>query len=386
MSHSNLVTRAKQGDADAIVSLLAKVLQQHQVAVKGRLQGSCLQLLLEFAEPLEQTFVTNLIERGMKHLQPEGIQSVNISGRLIGATKLAWRSSFPLGIPGSQKSEEIGLPTLTQESHWPSPVKPEYASRPPQKETSSGSNYSPLIDSTGWGALITGLILGILLFAIAFLKIIFRGFIVMVHEVGHAITHWAFGRPALPTVNLLHGGGITLHFEQVPLLIVLIYAGIGWLFYWQRSYPSRLVALGIGTFLYSYCLLTPTNEMLSVFMGHGMELIAIAICLFLSASGYFCRFTGDRTIYAMLGFFTLFNDIEFAWQLTHDPDIRSWYEGGIGGLIDNDFMILANEYWNVDLSIIANTFLLGCLMTPAIAGLSLYLLKKQRRANHSSAT
>lgn len=373
MTYSNLLTRAKQGDVDAIANLLANALQKHQVAVKGRLEETCLQLLLEYPEPLDQGYAISLVEQGMQRLKPQGIQFVKVSGRLLGSTKLAWSSSFPLEVINSHASQELTTTSLKQEL---TPVASTQASTGP-----ANAEPSPWIDSTGWGALITGLILGSLLFAVGLLKLLFRGFLIMVHEVGHAVTHWAFGRPALPTVNLLHGGGVTLHFQQVPLLVLLIYAGIGWLFYWQRSHPRCLGGLTLGTVLYTYCLLTSTNQMLAVFMGHGMELVAITLCLFLAASGYFCRFTGDRTIYAMLGFFTFFNDIEFAWKLSHDFDFRSWYEAGIGGVIDNDFVILADQYWNVDLAVIANLFLLGCFAAPAIAACSLFLLQRSKKAS-----
>ncbi len=222
------------------------------------------------------------------------------------------------------------------------------------------------ISTVGLGALGTGLLLAIALFSIGFLHLLFNGFLVMVHEVGHAITHWLFGRPAIPTVNILFGGGITLAMEQVALLVVAIYLGFAWLLYRVRRYPRVQGLLVVVILLYSYCLLTPTNQMLTTFMGHGMELVAIALCLYLATSGYFCRIKGDRTIYAMLGFFTLFHDIQFSWRLGHDADYRAWYEGGIGGMIDNDFVILA-DYFRVDLGTIAAWFLIACLIAPAIA-------------------
>ncbi|MCY7320532.1 MAG: hypothetical protein LH660_01705, partial [Phormidesmis sp. CAN_BIN36] len=43
---------------------------------------------------------------------------------------------------------------------------------------------------------------------------------------------------------------------------------------------------------------------------------------------------------------------------------REMYEGGIGGVIDNDFIILARDYFSVDLSVVANIFLIGCVVIP----------------------
>jgi hypothetical protein len=215
------------------------------------------------------------------------------------------------------------------------------------------------------------MVLAIVLFSLGPLNLLFRGFLILVHEVGHAVTHWLFGRPAIPTVNLLFGGGVTLVLGQSALLIGLIYAGMAFLIYCLRSYPRLQGCLVAIAILYTLCLSGQMNTMLATFMGHGMELVAIFVCLYLAASGYFCRITGDRTIYAMLGFFTYFCDVQFSWRLIHDPDFRSWYEGGIGGMIDNDFVILANEYVGVDLSAIATGFLLACLVTPILVFLVL---------------
>jgi len=73
----------------------------------------------------------------------------------------------------------------------------------------------------------------------------------------------------------------------------------------------------------------------------------------------------------MLGFFTWFYDLQFSWKLIHDEDFRAFYEGGIGGVLDNDFVILATEYFQTDLAAIAQWFLIACLLSPVVAFLVL---------------
>ncbi|MGI0489682.1 hypothetical protein ACN4EK_30050, partial [Pantanalinema rosaneae CENA516] len=224
------------------------------------------------------------------------------------------------------------------------------------------------ISNQGLNALVVGLVLAIVLMNVGLLRVLFYGFLVLVHELGHAVTHWLFGRPAIPSVNILYGGGVTLTFGQSILVLGLIYAGIGYLVYRSRHYPRVLGVLAGFTLLYTLCLLTSLNMILSIFMGKGMEALAIVLCLYLAISGYYCRFAGDRTIYAMLGFYTFFSGLQFSWQLIRDPDYRANYEAGIGGgLMDNDFVILATQYFHVDLSVITHFFLLCCLLAPAIA-------------------
>ena len=189
----------------------------------------------------------------------------------------------------------------------------------------------------------------------------------MVHEVGHALTHWLFGRPAIPMIDFAFGGGITLSFDQSWLILGLIYLAIAYLLWLCRVYPRLQGVLVLLTGLYSFCLFTNWNLILSTFMGHGMEILAVFSCFYLSISGYFCRMAGDRAIYAMLGFFTWFCDLQFSWQLLYDSDFQAWYDEGKGGVIDNDLVILASDYFNTNLSTVVSCFLIGCIAAPILA-------------------
>ena len=338
MNESELVKLVNQGETWAISALLNQVFADREITVKVSLQSNCLRILLESDRVPESEAAITLIREKMQNLTSDRIQSVQVSGRVTEVNQTIW-------------TETLILSTAPIHHHCQA-AKPQ-----PRSLTQS-------IDSKGLGALLTGLTLAISLMIISPLKILFHGFLILVHEVGHAVTHWLFGRPAIPSVNLAYGGGVTLVFDQSVIVICFVYFAIAFLIYYCRHYRFILVLLGIFASIYSFCLSNSTNLMLSTFMGHGMELVAIAVCLYLSMSGYFCRFTGDRSIYSMLGFFTLFADFEFSWKLTHDPDYREMYEGGIGGVIDNDFVILARDYFGVDLSVIASIFLICCVAIP----------------------
>jgi hypothetical protein len=375
MAQSNLIKLAKQGDTIAIATLLNRALRQQNLTVRVHSSGSGLKILLEGKPVPEQQQAIALIRQGMLRLQPAHISSVQVFGRLAGATRPLWSETIlldqmdavsdPVAHPSSKSS-----PLDAEERVDPDPVlqNQEVTHLPVSRIPVTAQALRPkAIGANGIGALLTGFVLAILLFTLGPLKTMFHGFLILVHEIGHAATHWLFGRPAIPSVNILFGGGITLTFGQSPILLALIYGAIACLMYLCRSYPRLQGVLVLFTLGYTFCLLTRTNTMLSTLMGHGMELVAIALCLYLATSGYYCRIPGDRAIYAMLGFFTLFSDVQFSWRLTHDADFRAWYEGGIGGMIDNDFVILANEYFGVNLSAIANLFLIACLLAPAIA-------------------
>ena len=84
-------------------------------------------------------------------------------------------------------------------------------------------------------------------------------------------------------------------------------------------------------------------------------------------SGQLCRFAFDQTIYAMLGWFTLFQSADFAWKLQTDFVTQSIYRDGIGGMLDNDFVKLESSYWGWPLESIALLFLVLCLGAPVVA-------------------
>lgn len=389
MTQSDLMAQAKQGNPNAIATLLNRALEAKGIRTCVTLDGNCLSVELTSAQSIPQQSAIQFIWQGMNRLQPRRIHTVLVSAKTTGDRELEWMESFSL-------DDVDAVSTVADLAPDVAPLKQLDAVTPVPEKSVSSLRVKPTVtgartlratqsqrastSAKGIEALLIGLVLAIVLFNVGFFKVLFHGALILVHEVGHAITHWAFGRPAIPTVNLLYGGGVTLTFGQIWLLNGVIYLGIAYLVYRLRNYPQWQGVVGLLTLLYTYCLLTSTNRMLSVLMGHGLEVVAIAVCLFLAATGYFCRIPGDRAIYAMLGFFILFSDVEFAWKLMHDADFRDWYEGGIGGVIDNDFVILANEYFQVNLSQVASIFMASCFFA-AVVGLALpfFMVKQIRR-------
>jgi hypothetical protein len=199
--------------------------------------------------------------------------------------------------------------------------------------------------------------------------VLFRGFLILVHELGHAITYWIFGYPAVPSVNLLHGGGITLALNRLWPLVWLILLGLAYLLYRYRQSTNSVSWLLAITGLYSFCALTLWHQRLIAYMGHGAETLAISVCLYCAMGGYRCRHGGERTIYAMLGFFTWFEDIRFAGGLLWDADLQANYLNGIGGVLDNDFVRLADDL-GTGLASVAGCFLVTTILMPILTGLA----------------
>jgi len=222
------------------------------------------------------------------------------------------------------------------------------------------------IEPGTWKTIAIGLGLALLLTSIPFLNFIFSYFLIIVHELGHALTAWIFGYPAIPAFDFMFGGGVTSIGDRVWGLTLFLYCGIGFFFFLARHNSFALKLLVGATAIYTLFSFSPLHQNLQIFMGHGCELIFAGIFLYRGLSGFACQRFGDRALYTMLAFFAIFDNFKFANALIFSEAARALYEQGKGGIIDNDFVLLA-ERLSMDLSGVAAFFGFCCLATPAIA-------------------
>lgn len=344
-------------------SRLSSLFRTQGITVKTKVADTTLNVLLEGLDLPSQAACRQQIQILLRSYVPLDIELLQLYGRAAGEAQPSWQDQLSVSWVNPTAADPIAAATKQ--------IPAEIAA-PPAITGKAGR-----VQAKGWEALIIGLVLASVLASVTPLRVIFHGFLVMVHEVGHALFHWIFGEPAVPTVNILYGGGITLVLGRSTLLLGLLYAGWAFLIYLCRHYVYVVgIMLGLAV-VHLVCLLTPIHRILTVGMGHGMEVVAIGLCLYLSASGRLCRILGDRAIYAMLGFFTLFMNLNFAGRLVNDVDFREFYMNGIGGgAIDNDLVILATEFFHVDLSTIA-TLLGGLCVVSAL--LPFFLVWQERR-------
>ena len=234
-------------------------------------------------------------------------------------------------------------------------------------------NRAQPLDRPGLEALLAGTFLAVLVSLLRQVTFFLSYFITLVHELGHAFAAWLFGYAAVPAFDFLYGGGVTMQLESRFLLMVLaIWGSIGWLFWRCRRNAETMRWLLAA--LVGYCLayFTPLHEMLAVAMGHGFELLFAALFLYRGLSGEGCRYSIERPLYVMLAVFTVLQGMHFSWQLLFDADFRSLYLAGKGGVIDNDFVRLARDYWGgIPLSVVAGSFLLTCPIA-LVAGWGLF--------------
>jgi hypothetical protein len=83
---------------------------------------------------------------------------------------------------------------------------------------------APPIDRRGWIAWGVGGALALLTQVLPWLQLLVGYFVVLVHELGHALACWTFGFPSLPAFDFVYGGGVTARLARSSLFVVAVYA------------------------------------------------------------------------------------------------------------------------------------------------------------------
>lgn len=232
------------------------------------------------------------------------------------------------------------------------------------------------IDRAGWIALGTGLGLALLTEAVPFLRVLVGYFVVLAHELGHALAGWLFGQPSIPAFDFTYGGGVTSHLERSPALVALVYAGLGFLAWIFRGNGASLALTLLVAGGYTALLCTAGAEVFTIAMGHGGELLIATLFLHRAASGRAVQHGAERPLYAWLGLHVVLHDLRFAWGLVTSDFAREVYADAKGGGHWMDFSRLANEFLGVSLETVAGVFLLLCLLPPLL-GLAPSLLRPE---------
>ena len=115
MTKPNLLELAKQGDVQAIASLMNHQLQPKGISAKVILQEACLQVMLESTQVLNQQALVTFVHKGITKLGAASIERVKIYGRKTGENLPNWSQEFDLGI--SEDKSKLGhdeQPSSTQ--------------------------------------------------------------------------------------------------------------------------------------------------------------------------------------------------------------------------------------------------------------------------------
>lgn len=100
MAQTNLLELAKQGDPQAIATLMNRSLQPRGMTASVDRQGSCLLVTLQAEQVPNRQVLTAFVQNGISNLGVSSIQLVKIAGQQFGMDKPAWTQDLQIDTPG----------------------------------------------------------------------------------------------------------------------------------------------------------------------------------------------------------------------------------------------------------------------------------------------
>lgn len=169
---------------------------------------------------------------------------------------------------------------------------------------------------------------------------------VFFHEIGHAVTSWTYGQPAVPAFNFADGGGVSVPLMDRSLLLqavpYLAIAYIAWLAWQDRNFP---VILGLIAFSMVHGYFAFGERYLDAvsYMGHGGAVLAGCFCIWRAVTHQTEKAygAGERYLNMIFGLFAVMDNILMSYNLINNDIVRTVYEAGIGGHLTNDFHAIA---------------------------------------------
>lgn len=105
---ANLLELSKQGNAEAIATLLNKTLRVRGVSAQVILKGTCLKVMLEASIVPNQKLLSSCVLKEISTLNASLIETLQIFGRQAGQKTSAWTQTFTLKAPEAESQATIG--------------------------------------------------------------------------------------------------------------------------------------------------------------------------------------------------------------------------------------------------------------------------------------
>ncbi len=143
----SIIERAKQGDLEAITTLLQDLCHSDGIKVKVALNRTCLQILLEGPSIPNQTHPTLAVIDAVQQLHLRHLESIKVYGKSISNDLPTWDAEYPaISSPfGSSTQDEVKLPLQTSD-FWQTLRTFQFSSVFPYSEVfQSGLYKSPIV-------------------------------------------------------------------------------------------------------------------------------------------------------------------------------------------------------------------------------------------------
>lgn len=244
----------------------------------------------------------------------------------------------------------------------------------------STAGVEPSIDAAGWRALAIGSGLALASSLLPMFGVLIGMFVVLAHEMGHALAGWLFAKPSIPAFDFVYGGGVTAHLDRSLPLLLAVYAIFGFLIWvFRNNRTSQILVLALAG-LHVLLVASGGDRAFITAMGHGGELLIAALFLHRAISGRGCKLEAERPLYAWIALHIVIHDLRFAWGLMTSDLARELYGDAKGGGHWMDFDVLAREVLHVPLEVVAASFFAACLATPLVPLLGHWNRPRVRRA------
>ncbi len=224
----------------------------------------------------------------------------------------------------------------------------------------------PLLPPGGLLPIVVGLVLAAWIVANNSLpSFIIRMLGTLAHETGHAFTAIVLGHPALPSFDLIHGGGVTAVQEQSLVLIAFEAGLLGIFVYLHRRNPWAWGAAGVLATTLLMLGLSDYGDLLILSMGHGGQVLMGAIFLYRAWAGVAVAHVAERWLYALIGWVLLLHAGGMCWDLIHDAEALESYLIGKCGM-DNDLVRITEALPGVSLDAVVWFHFFMPMVAPAV--------------------
>jgi len=183
----------------------------------------------------------------------------------------------------------------------------------------------------------------------------------LAHEMGHSLAGWFFGCPAFPAIRL-DGHAAAFHQGQIFILAFCVMAALCYSVFHFRSNRKLMIVLAVCTLAYPAIAFTRTMDLFHLFAGHLGELALAVICIWRAMSGGFSSSMIERGVYSVLGWYLASANAVLCGKLLWSQAARSDYASSGSFGLTNDYIIIAENYFNTSVQSIAVIMLIISLL------------------------
>ena len=218
-----------------------------------------------------------------------------------------------------------------------------------------------------WFHLVLGLVIAPVFSLAPLLSLVGWYLAALIHEMGHTAAAWLVGVPAVPALGIT-AEAATMHGEQLVLLALLIWGGLGFLAWRVERPAARWTFLGVLLVVYPLLAFTDLREVLHHLGGHLGELAIGGVFLARALSGGFSESQIERGLYATLGWFLIGTNLFLTAGLVTSGAARAKYASNGSYGMENDYVRLADHLGGSLEGVAMGMTVVALVVAPAIVG------------------